>query len=57
MESLVDLSSTASRDILAEEITTLKALLRLNADGIGEEEHLLLQLTQYVNIIKETIVY
>lgn len=46
MESLVSTTSTASRDILAEELTNLRSLLRLNADGIGDEADLISQLNQ-----------
>ena len=46
MESLISSSSTASRDILAEELTNLRSLLRLNGDGIGEEADLISQLNQ-----------
>lgn len=46
MESLVSTTSTASRDILAEELTNLRSLLRLNADGIGDEVDLITQLNQ-----------
>lgn len=46
MESLASTTSTASRDVLAEELTNLRSLLRLNADGIGEEADLISQLNQ-----------
>ncbi|KAI5807484.1 hypothetical protein DFH27DRAFT_321701 [Peziza echinospora] len=46
MESLVSRTSTASREVLGEELTSLRALLRLNADGVGDEADLLAQLNQ-----------
>ncbi|KAF8464397.1 hypothetical protein BDZ91DRAFT_729783 [Kalaharituber pfeilii] len=46
MEALVSATSTASRDILTEELTNLKSLLRLNADGVGDEADLVHQLNQ-----------
>lgn len=35
------------REILVSEITGLKSLLRLNADGVGDDDDLVAQLTRY----------
>lgn len=35
-----------SRETLSEHLTGLKSLLRLNADGIGDDEDLATQLTR-----------
>lgn len=37
-----------SRETLSEHLTGLKSLLRLNADGVGDDDDLTIQLNRYL---------
>lgn len=40
-----------SRETLSEHLTGLKSLLRLNADGVGDDDDLTIQLNRYIFVL------